>query len=519
MSDVEDSGDSSKLSGPQDGGNDRTQGGRPGGGRDGGGSRGGGYGRGRDDRRRDDDRRGGYRDGGGGRDDRRGGSRDGGYRGRDGGGSRGGGYGRGRDDRRRDDDRRGGYRDGGGGRDDRRGGSRDGGYRGRDGGGSRGGGYGRGRDDRRRDDDRRGGYRDGGGGRDDRRGGSRDGGYRGRDGGGSRGGGYGRGRDDRRRDDDRRGGYRDGGGGRDDRRGGSRDGGYRGRDDRYPEKRRGPSPGAAPRGPDDLGGDQIEGRQAVREALIVGRRKINEIYLSPLADSPSSPGSPGSASEAEASDALAEITDLAAERRIRFEKVSRGRLESLARTESPQGIVALADPIPPTPLEELLKPIDGQQPLLVVADGVTDPGNLGAILRTAEVAGATGVILARHRAVRLTPTAVKAASGAVEHLRIALVGGLPAALAQLTAAGVWILGLDGNAPQDITTTDMGTEPTALVVGSEGKGLSLLVRQRCDLLVSIAKHGKIDSLNVAAATAVALYEMIRERTRPATPNLS
>ncbi len=184
------------------------------------------------------------------------------------------------------------------------------------------------------------------------------------------------------------------------------------------------------------------------------------------------------------------------------------RVESMARTESPQGVVAFAEPVLATPLEELATPLDGRPPLLVAADGLTDPGNLGAILRTAEVAGVTGVILTRHRAVRLTPAAVKSAAGAVEYLRIALVGGLPAALAQLSAAGVWIVGLDVSAPQNIATVDLKDEPVVLVVGSEGKGLSSLVRQRCDVLASIAKHGKIDSLNVSAACAVALYEMVR-----------
>lgn len=212
-----------------------------------------------------------------------------------------------------------------------------------------------------------------------------------------------------------------------------------------------------------------------------------------------------------AADALAEITDLAAKRRIRFEEIGMSRLESMARTESPQGVVALAEPIPPTPLEDLTQPLDSRPPLLVAADGVTDPGNLGAILRTAEVAGATGVVLTRHRAVRLTPTAVKSAAGAVEYLRISLVGGLPAALAQLSKAGLWIVGLDGDAPQDIANTKLATDPVVLVVGSEGKGLSPLVRQRCDLLVSIARHGKIDSLNVSAAAAIALYEMVRARS--------
>ena len=142
---------------------------------------------------------------------------------------------------------------------------------------------------------------------------------------------------------------------------------------------------------------------------------------------------------------------------------------------------------------------------------MTDPGNLGALLRTAECAGVTGVVLPRHRAVHVTPTVAKAAAGAIEHLPMAVVSGLPAALARLRELGVWVVGLDmGGEPIDRLT--LADEPVVLVLGAEGRGLSRLVRQRCDVSSAIPLHGRLASLNVAAAAAIACWEISRRRTR-------
>ena len=150
-------------------------------------------------------------------------------------------------------------------------------------------------------------------------------------------------------------------------------------------------------------------------------------------------------------------------------------------------------------------------PLLLVVDGVTDPGNLGAILRTAECAGVTGVVLPRHRAARITATVTKRAAGAVEHLRFAPVSGIPTALATLAGLGVWSVGLDVTADHTIWDLDIADAPLALVLGAEGRGLSRLVRQRCDVTARIPVIGRLDALNVSAATAVALFEVLRRRT--------
>ena len=253
--------------------------------------------------------------------------------------------------------------------------------------------------------------------------------------------------------------------------------------------------GTSKRRSDDLGADHVEGRQAVRELLRAGKRRVQEVLVG---------------EEVNDSAIIAEINDLATDRRIPVKQVSRRRLDERALSEAHQGVIAFAEPIKPLGIEELLKPRGSEVPFLIVLDGVTDPGNLGAVLRTAEVAGASGIVLPRHRAVRLTPSAVKAAAGAVEYLRIALVGGLPAALAQMKESGIWTVGLDGDGTDSVQNLELATKPLALVLGAEGQGLSHLVRERCDQIVSIPQKGRVQSLNVAAAAAIAMYEVRRRR---------
>ncbi len=253
---------------------------------------------------------------------------------------------------------------------------------------------------------------------------------------------------------------------------------------------------AARRQPRGLGGEQVEGRRAVRELLAAGRRRTRDVWLAEgLDDSP----------------LLGEIRLLAAENGVRLRTVSRSRLDAESRTEVPQGVLAHAEALPEVGLDTLCRPSPGgPSPFLVVLDGVTDPHNLGALLRTAEGAGATGSVLGRHGAAHVTPTVAKAAAGAVERLPLAMVPSVPASLAEMARHGVWTVGLDSRAETSLFGLALADQPLALVLGSEGRGLARLTRQRCDLVVAIPSVGSLASLNVAAAGAVACFEVARQR---------
>lgn len=234
----------------------------------------------------------------------------------------------------------------------------------------------------------------------------------------------------------------------------------------------------------------------MRELLLAGRRRVTEVLV---------------ADGVEPAPILDEIADLARETRVRIRIVPRSEIDAVARTDAPQGIVARASPLPETELTELASH-PGRPPFLVAFDGITDPHNLGAVLRSAEGAGATGVVLPSHRSAHVTPTVAKAAAGAVERLSMALVPGMPAAVKQLRELGVWVVGLDAAGDHDLWDLKVGTEPICLVLGAEGRGLSRLVRERCDQVVGIPLHGRLGSLNVSAAAAVACFEIARTRRR-------
>lgn len=245
-----------------------------------------------------------------------------------------------------------------------------------------------------------------------------------------------------------------------------------------------------------IGGEHVEGRQAVRELLRAGRRRTHHVMI---------------ADGTEQSGLIDEIVALAADLRVPVRWVGRDQLAAAARTDAPQGVIARADPVAEADVAALARRRpDHPNPFLVVLDGVTDPHNLGAVLRSASCAGATGLVIAKHRAAGLTPAAVKAAAGAVEHLPVAMVPGVPAALAGLAAAGVWTVALDADAATPVWDLEVATEPLALVLGAEGRGLARLTRARCELAVSIPRRGPLDSLNVSAAAAVACFEVARRR---------
>lgn len=257
--------------------------------------------------------------------------------------------------------------------------------------------------------------------------------------------------------------------------------------------------GDAPRKPNgekSLGGEQVEGRQAIREMLIARRRKVREIWI---------------ANDIDAADVIDDIRELAADSRVQVLDVARKRIELTARSEAPQGVIAFAAPLPEADFDELLQARNGTNPFLVALDGVTDPGNLGALLRCCDGAGVTGVILPKHRSVHVTPTAAKAAAGAIEHVDIAVVPGIPNAMERMKKAKVWTIGLDDASDRTLFDIgDLANDPVCIILGAEGKGLSRLVRERCDMVVAIPMEGQLSSLNVSVAGALATYEILRNR---------
>lgn len=245
-----------------------------------------------------------------------------------------------------------------------------------------------------------------------------------------------------------------------------------------------------------LGGEQVEGRQAVRELLIAQRRKVREIWM---------------AADIDTAPIIEDIEELAHAQRVTILEVPRRKIEDKARSEAPQGVIAFAAEVPEGDLGEMLRGTKNVRPFLVAVDGVTDPGNLGALLRCCDGAGVTGVILPKHRTVHVTPTVAKAAAGAVEHVPMALVSGLPTAINQMKAKGIWVVGLDDGGKDSLFDIGkLAAEGICIVLGAEGSGLSRLVKDRCDTVVNIPMLGQVSSLNVSAAAALATYEVARVR---------
>jgi 23S rRNA (guanosine2251-2'-O)-methyltransferase len=243
-----------------------------------------------------------------------------------------------------------------------------------------------------------------------------------------------------------------------------------------------------------LGGEQIEGRNAVRELLSVERRRTHELFLQ---------------ADLEHAPVLDEILELAREQRVPVRTVRGYELDDLARSEVHQGVIARAEALEPVALDDLVE--ERRAPsFLLVLDGVTDPHNLGAVFRSALGAGVTGIVLPKHRSAHVTPTVAKAAAGAIEHLDIALVPGIPSALERLSRLKVWSVGLAADGDVDLDGVQVLTEPVALVLGAEGSGLSSLTRARCDVVARIELSGPVESLNVSAAGAVACFAVSRAR---------
>ena len=244
-------------------------------------------------------------------------------------------------------------------------------------------------------------------------------------------------------------------------------------------------------------GQTVEGRRAVLESLRA-RRDIERLIM--LENSELGPQ-------------LREIVFLATEADIHIEAVSKRELESQSQTKKHQGVIAVVpDPRYHQPDDLLsLADLKNEPVLLVMLDGIQDPHNLGAIARTAEAAGVHGLIIPERRAVGVTPGAMRASAGALEHMKVSKVGNLNRTVEKLKERGVLIVGLDAAGEVEYSQVDF-TDPVLIVVGSEGKGLSRLMRENCDKIASIPMSGQLSSLNVSVSAAIVLYEAFNQRSK-------
>ncbi len=238
----------------------------------------------------------------------------------------------------------------------------------------------------------------------------------------------------------------------------------------------------------------IEGRNAVIEALRAGA-SIDKIYLL----------------KGDTDATLGHIASAAREKGIVVVDADRRKLDGMSRTHAHQGVVAVAAVREYVSIEDILQVAQerGEPPLLVICDELSDPHNLGAVIRTAECAGAHGVIIPKRRSAGLTATVAKTSAGAVSYVPVARVSNLPAAIRELQKAGVWIFGTAADGDTSLYQADL-KGPAAIVIGSEGDGMGRLVGECCDFRVSIPMKGKLNSLNASAAAAILLYEAVRQR---------
>jgi 23S rRNA (guanosine2251-2'-O)-methyltransferase len=270
-----------------------------------------------------------------------------------------------------------------------------------------------------------------------------------------------------------------------------------GADDDKRDRRRATSDAARGQLRPGPGQELIYGRRPVLEALRAGRG-IDRVLVAAGA------GERG---------ALGELTSLAKTRRVPVKTVPRGVLDDELDAAVHQGVVAVVAPLTSIELDELLAiPLAGgsEPPFLLAIDSVTDPHNLGALVRSADAAGAHGVVVPRHRSAPLSATAVKSSAGALEHVPVAEVVNMSRAIDKLRSSGLWCIGLDGDAEASLFDLELADEPVCIVVGSEGAGLHRLVREACDLVVSIPMAGKVESLNASVAGGIALFEIRRRR---------
>ena len=239
---------------------------------------------------------------------------------------------------------------------------------------------------------------------------------------------------------------------------------------------------------------QLEGRNALQEALKSGRT-IDKVFVA----------------SGEIDRSLQRLAAEAQKAGAVVVPVDRRKLDAMSTTRAHQGVIALAAAHVYYTIDDILEEAAsrGETPLIVVCDELSDPHNLGAILRSAECAGAHGVIIPKRRSVGLTATVAKASAGAVEYMKVARVTNISAAIQELKDKGVWVFGTAAEGSIPMYQADL-SGPAAIVIGNEGDGISQLVRKNCDVMVNIPMKGRISSLNASAAASILLYEAVRQR---------
>ncbi len=240
--------------------------------------------------------------------------------------------------------------------------------------------------------------------------------------------------------------------------------------------------------------DQVEGRNAVLE-LLESDRDINKIFIS----------------DGEKHGSINKIIALAKEKKVIINEVSRSKLNQMAQTENNQGVIAIVPPYNYCEVDDILEVAKSknEKPFILILDGIEDPHNLGSIIRTAETAGVHGIIIPKRRAATVNSTVSKVSAGAVEYMKIARVNNITDTINYLKENDVWVCGTDMNTDKYYYEEDF-TCGIAIVIGSEGFGMSRLVKENCDFLVKIPMKGKITSLNASVSAGIVMYEVVKQR---------
>ncbi len=247
--------------------------------------------------------------------------------------------------------------------------------------------------------------------------------------------------------------------------------------------------------PNEASGEYIEGRNAIIEALRAGR-PINKLYIA----------------KGENDGSIRMIVSMAREAGAAVVETDRRRLDAMSETHSHQGVIADVAVKEYSSISDILNIASerNEPPFIIICDEISDPHNLGAIIRTAEAVGAHGIIVPKRRSAGLSAVISKTSAGAIEYMSVARVANLPSAIKELKEFGVWVYGTSAEGQTDIWNTDL-RGPIAIVIGSEGEGMRRLVEESCDFCVSIPMKGHVSSLNASASAAVMMYEVFRQRS--------